>query len=307
MTIRAAALVPALILAAGLASGPAARGQDAAMTDAIGRGEYVFHAAGCFGCHTDVKNKGPALAGGRALKTPFGTFFGPNITPHADHGIGAWTLEDFTRALRDGIAPDGRPYYPAFPYTSFTRMRDDDIRYLWAYLRTVQPVARANRVHELDFPFNLRGLMWGWRTLFFRPARFRPDAPPAGVDDADAWRRGAYLVQAFTHCGECHTPRGALGAVQSKLTLAGNANGPDGDAAPNITPHDGTGIGDWSRGDIMTYLRIGMDPDGDFAGSAMAEVIEHSTGRLTDTDRAAITAYLRSLPPVERRIARKAK
>ncbi len=111
----------------------------------------------------------------------------------------------------------------------------------------------------------------------------------------------------MTHCGECHTPRGFLGARIPDLELAGNAVAAEGDAAPNVTPHAGTGIGDWTEGDVVTYLKIGMDPDGDFAGSAMADVIEHSTGRLTDADRRAIVRYLRALPPVDRKIARKAK
>ncbi len=284
------------LLWAALASGTLAQ----ADPDAAARGQYVFHAAGCYGCHTDVKGKGQALAGGRALDTPYGTFFGPNITPDAEHGIGGWTLEDLTRALRTGVAPDGRSYYPAFPYTSFTGMTDGDIADLWAYLRTVAPVARANTPHRLKFPYDWRWLNGVWKVLYFAPAPFDPGPPPDGVADAQAWRRGAYLVTVLGHCGECHSPRGALGAMRRDYLLAGNPAGPEGKPVPNITPHEKRGIGSWSAGDITTYLSIGMDPDGDFAGGAMAEVIEHTTGKLTKEDRAAIATFLLALPPVDR-------
>ncbi|MDH3231542.1 MAG: cytochrome c [Alphaproteobacteria bacterium] len=288
---------PVLIWAA-LASGAAAQTDGSA--DAVARGKYVFHAAGCFGCHTDVKGKGAPLAGGRALVTPFGTFFGPNITPDPAHGIGGWTLTDFTRALRTGVAPDGRSYYPAFPFTSFTGMTDADIADLWAYLRTVGPVPREDDAHRLNFPFGWRWLNGVWKALYFVPAPFEPGEPPDGVEDRESWRRGAYLVSALSHCGECHSPRGALGAMRRDYLLGGNPAGPDGKPVPNITPHPKRGIGRWSAGDIATYLKIGMDRDGDFAGGAMAEVIEHTTGKLTQEDRAAIAAYLRALPPVDR-------
>ena len=288
---------PVLVWAA-LASGSVAETGDGA--DAVERGRYVFQAAGCFGCHTDVKGKGPALAGGRALVTPYGTFYGPNVTPDPVHGIGGWSFADFTRALRTGVAPDGRSYYPAFPYTSFTGMTDADIADLWAYLRTVAPVARADDAHELKVPYGWRWLNGVWKVLYFTSAPFAPGDAPDGVEDRESWRRGAYLVTVLGHCGECHSPRGALGAMRRDYLLAGNPAGPDGKPVPNITPHPKRGIGAWSPGDIATYLKIGMDPDGDFAGGAMAEVIEHTTGRLTDEDRAAIVVYLRALAPVDR-------
>ena len=288
---------PILIWAA-LASGSIA--QTGGNADAAARGAYVFQASGCFACHTDVKGKGLPLAGGRALVTPFGTFFGPNITPDPDHGIGGWTLTDFTRALRTGVAPDGRSYYPAFPYTSFTGMTDADIADLWAYLRSVAPAPRVNDAHKLNFPFGWRWLNGVWKVLYFAPTPFEPGEPPAGIEDRDSWRRGAYLVTVLGHCGECHSPRGALGAMRRDYLLAGNPAGPDGKPVPNITPHPKRGIGSWSAGDIATYLAIGMDPEGDFAGGAMADVIEHTTGKLTPGDRTAIAAYVRSLPPVDR-------
>lgn len=303
MTLRAAALV-VLLLVAGFPSGPAA-GTTLLVTEATRRGAYVFQAAGCLGCHTDVKNKGSPLAGGRALKTPFGTFHAPNITPDREFGIGTWTEEDLTRALRQGVAPNGQSYYPAFPYTSFAGMTDADIADLWAYLRIVEPVAEPSREHLLAFPFNLRTLTGIWRALYFAPGEFDAGPTPENAaGEAESWRRGAYLVRVLGHCGECHTPRGVLGAVDNGLMLGGNPAGPDGGPVPNITPQPGSGIGDWSREDIVTYLQMGMDPAGDFAGGAMAEVVENTTSRLTPDDRQAIALYLSTLPPVERKIVR---
>jgi len=298
MKQRAPLAGAALALWAALATGTAVQTAEPALGDPT-RGEYVFHAAGCYGCHTDVRNKGRPLAGGRPLVTPFGTFYGPNITPDPQHGIGAWSFADFARAVRTGTAPDGAAYYPAFPYTSFTGMSDADLSDLWAYLRSVPPVARADTAHALTFPFGWRWLNHVWQLLYFAPKRFEAGAPPGGVADEDAWRRGAYLVNALDHCGECHTPRGALGAMRRDHFLAGNPAGPEGKPVPNITPHPKRGIGGWSADDIAAYLKIGMNPDGDFAGGAMAEVIEYTTSKLTDEDRAAIATYLRSLPPEE--------
>ena len=253
-----------------------------------------------------MKGKGAPLAGGRRLKTPFGDFIGPNITPDPDHGIGGWTLADFTRALREGVSPAGDPYYPAFPYTSFSRMDEEDIADLWAWLQTVEPADTPNAEHELDFPYGWRWLTGVWRALYFSLGDFDAGDPPAAVeeDDRENWKRGAYLVRVLGHCGECHTPRGGLGAMDYDLFLAGNAAGPEGAPVPNITPDRATGIGGWSLADIIGYLEIGMDPDGDFAGGAMADVIDHTTGKLTSADRRAIAVFLKSLPAVERRIAR---
>lgn len=273
---------------------------------AIRRGEYIFNAAGCYGCHTDVKGKGAMLAGGRRLKTPFGDFLAPNITPDPDHGIGNWTLQDFTRAIREGISPSGDPYYPAFPYTSFSRMAESDIADLWTYLRSIEPADAENKPHELDFPYGWRWLTGVWQMLYFAPGDFQAGDPPESVaaKDHGHWKRGAYLVRVLGHCGECHTPRGDLGAMDESLFLAGNAVGAEGEPVPNITPDAATGLGSWSLPEIVDYLAIGMNPDGDFAGGAMAEVIRHSTGKLSPEDRRAIAVFLKSVTPVERRVRR---
>jgi mono/diheme cytochrome c family protein len=260
--------------------------------EATRRGEYVFNAAGCLGCHTDEKNKGPRLAGGRPIKTPFGTFYGPNITPDPVHGIGKWSEAQFLRALREGVRADGAHLFPAFPYTSFAGMSDADAKDLWAYLRTVPAVARPNRPHDVGFPFNLRFLMAGWKWLFFAPQRFAPDpAKPAELN------RGAYLATALGHCQECHSPRSFLGGIQGGMAFAGGVL-PGGGAAPNLTPDPETGLGKWSAGDTAEFLKSGMLPDGDFAGGEMTEVINNTTGKLSDADRQAIVAFLRSLPAV---------
>lgn len=258
------------------------------------RGAYIFAAAGCAACHTNLKEKGALLAGGRALVTPFGTFHSPNITADPEHGIGQWSDADFIRALREGVAPDGGSYFPVFPYTSFTRMTDADMIDLKAYILSLPAVAQADKPHDIDFPFGWRFTLGPWRWMNFTEGAFEPDPnKPA------EWNRGAYLVEALGHCGECHTPRGWLGGLDTDAAFGGTADGPDGDKVPNITPDEATGIGTWSITDITGLLKTGILPDGDVVGSAMGEVVEHGSSRLTDDDRAAIAAYLKSLPPIE--------
>ena len=259
--------------------------------EAVARGGYLLRAAGCVACHTDEKGGGAPLAGGRALESPYGTFYSPNITSDPDQGLGAWREEDFLRALSQGRDPDGRAYYPAFPYTAYSGMSEQDMKDLWAYLKSVPPSSRANRDHELVFPFSLRRLAGLWQALYFDPSPYRPD--PAR--DA-AWNRGAYLVRHLGHCGECHSPRGWLGALDEDRHLAGNQKGPDGKKVSNITTHGTAGIGDWSETDITFFLQTGFLPDGDVAGGAMEDVVRESTSKLNDEDRAAIAAYLKSLP-----------
>ncbi len=256
------------------------------------RGAYIFAAAGCKGCHT-AKN-GPTLAGGRELETPFGTFYGPNITADPQHGIGAWTDEDFIRALRQGVSPDGSDYYPVFPYTSFTRMTDRDMLDLKAYIFSLPPDPSPDRDHELAPHVRFRPLLAPWKILNLHQGTEPPDP-----DQSPAWNRGRYLIRATGHCGECHTPRGLDGATLGDMFLAGAEDGPDGDSVPNITPHPETGIGRWSRLDLEFLLKIGMMPDGDFAGGAMGEVVDETTSQLTDEDRAAMVEYLMGVAAVE--------
>ena len=257
------------------------------------RGEYVLAMGGCVACHTDEKNGGGFLAGGRALKTPFGTFHSPNITPDPENGIGGWTTGEFVRAMREGLSPAGQHYYPSFPYPSYALMTEQDVVDLKAYLDTVEPVNAPFRGHDLGFPFNIRQTLAGWKLLFLDDAPFEPD--PA---QSESWNRGAYLVRGPGHCGECHSPRNPLGGADDSRYLAGNPVGAEGKTTPNITPHD-TGIGDWSAVDIAFALESGLTPDYDSFGGGMGEVVEDATSKLTKEDREAIAEYLLSLPPVE--------
>jgi mono/diheme cytochrome c family protein len=253
------------------------------------RGEYLAKAGGCVGCHTEDKEGATPFAGGRALKTPFGTFYGPNITPDKKAGVGAWTEGDFLRALRLGDRPDGSNYFPAFPYPSFTKITDGDARDLWAYLRTLPPSATPSKQHELWFFFGWRWVVSIWKWLYFTPGAFT--AIP-GV--SDVVNRGAYLVQALGHCGECHTPRNFLGGPKSDRILAGG-KGPDGKSVANLTP---TNLKKQSDKEIKDFLVTGLTAEGDVPAEAMGEVIKNTTSRLTSPDLDAIIAYLRTLPPL---------
>jgi mono/diheme cytochrome c family protein len=253
------------------------------------RGEYIASAGGCIGCHTEEREGAAVYGGGRPIKTPFGTFYGPNITPHASAGIGKWTEADFVRAMRRGERPDGASYYPAFPYTSFTRITDADLRDLWAYLRSVPPSDRGNRAHEVGLIYRWRPLVTVWKWLFFNPGAFAADPKVSPVVN-----RGAYLVNALGHCGECHTPRNFLGASSSGKLLGGGRT-PDGKRIPNLTP---ARLGQWNDGELKEYLTSGTTPDGDSADKTMGEVIRNTTSRLTPADLGALMAYLRSVPSV---------
>lgn len=260
----------------------------------IEKGEYLLHAAGCISCHTADEDDAVPLAGGRALETPFGTFYPPNITPDRQTGIGDWTDEDFLNALWDGISPNGKHYYPAFPYTSYTGMTKVDALAIKAYLFSRQPVSRVNRENDLPWYMFTRLAPGAWKLLNFESKRFEPD--PGRGDD---WNRGAYLVRHLAHCGECHTPRNQLGKLLSGRELTGNPEGPGGKKIPDITPNHDTGIGRWSVDEIDFFLQLGMLPDGDFVGSLMSEVIDDNTGNLTEADRHAIAVYLKSVPASE--------
>ena len=261
----------------------------------LNRGEYLYRAAGCLGCHTDDKHAGADLAGGRALKTAFGTFYSPNITSDAETGIGKWNEQDFTRALRKGRGRKREQLYPAFPYTSYTQMSDADMHALWVYLRSRPAVKQANKPHDLKWFASVRSSIRLWKVLYFTPGAYKPDP-----QKPTSWNRGAYLAEAVTHCGECHTPRNALGGAETSMRYAGTRMGPENSVVPNITPHKKTGIGKWRSDDLITYLGNGMTPDADFAGGLMAEVIDNSLQHLHRDDLAAIAEYIRSQPAVER-------
>jgi mono/diheme cytochrome c family protein len=278
-TFARAALAVLFAFAAGLAS---AQGDPK-------RGEYLAKTGGCIGCHTEEKKDAVPFAGGRALTTPFGTFYGPNITPDPKAGIGSWTEADFVRAMRQGERRDGSNYFPAFPYPSFTKIVDTDLRDLWAYLRTLPPSAQPSKEHDLWFIFGWRWLVTFWKWFFFTPGTFTNI--PGLTDIAN---RGAYLVQALGHCSECHTPRNFLGGPKTSRFLAGG-KGPDGKDVANLTP---TGLKKWSDKDLQDFLTTGVMPDGDVPAESMGEVITNTTSKLVPEDLNAVIAYLRSLAPI---------
>ena len=257
----------------------------------LANGRTMLLAGGCPACHATPKQEDRTrLGGGLALKTAFGTFYAPNISPDPKDGIGGWSEADFVTAMLKGTSPQGSHYYPVFPYASYQNMRLDDVRDLFAYLKTLPTVAAANRPHEVSFPFSVRRLLGGWKFLFLGREAFRPDAAQAA-----AWQRGAYLVNGPGHCAECHSPRNALGGIVAAERFAGGPEAEGDGWVPNITQAK---LKDWSAKDIAYMLATGDMPDGDSAGGSMVEVIKN-TAQLAPADRDAIAAYVKSLPPVQ--------
>jgi mono/diheme cytochrome c family protein len=254
-------------------------------------GEAMFFAGGCASCHaTPGQDERTRLGGGLGLKSPFGTFYAPNISPDAKDGIGAWSEADFVTAMLRGTSPDGRHYFPAFPYTSYRLMGMSDLRDLFAFIKTLPAVQGRARDHDVPFPFNVRRALGVWKQLYLGGDTFRPDASKTAQ-----WNRGAYLVNGPGHCAECHSPRDFLGGVVSGKRFAGGPS-PEGEGfVPNITQ---AGLKDWSEDDIAYLLESGNLPDGDSVGGAMTPVIRN-TSRLSDEDRMAMAVYLKSLAPVE--------
>jgi mono/diheme cytochrome c family protein len=253
-------------------------------------GRTMFFAGGCSSCHAVSKEEPTRLGGGLGLKSPFGTFFVPNISSHPKDGIGGWSEGEFVTAMLKGTSPDGAHYYPAFPYTSYQRMRIDDVRDLFAHLKTLPPVEGKVRGHDLPFPLTIRRTLGGWKLLFLDGEPFRPD-PGQSAE----WNRGAYLANGPGHCAECHSPRNLLGGIVKGQRFAGGPN-PEGEGwVPNITQ---ARLKDWDKDDIAEFLSSGLKPDGDTVGSNMAAVVR-TMAQLPAADRTAIATYIKSLPPVE--------
>ena len=260
----------------------------------VERGGYLVRAGGCISCHTDKKGNGAPFAGGRGLKTPFGIYYSPNITPDPETGIGKWTDADFVQALRRGLNPQGQHYFPVFPYTTYTKISEKDVLAIKAYLFSLQPVPRKNRAHDVWPPFNWRWTVGLWKKLYFQEGGIEPEP-----DRDPIWLRGAYLVEALAHCGECHTPRNFAGALDRTMWMAGTKNGPEGAVAPNITPEVQTGIGDWSADQMAFFLKTGTRPDWEVAEGLMAETIKDGLSHLSKADLEAIARYMSSLPPIQ--------
>jgi mono/diheme cytochrome c family protein len=260
----------------------------AAAPDRIKQGEYLTRAADCVACHT--AKGGEPFAGGSPFKTPMGTLYSTNITPDRETGIGEWTDEQFAQALQEGKGRHGENLYPAMPYTSYTLITNEDVQLIKDYLFSLPPVRRQDQKDEMVFPFNVRQGLSAWKLIDFKSGRFQPD------DKKDAkWNRGAYLVEALGHCGECHTPRDLTMAMKGSERYAGAIL--DGWHAFNITSDKAAGIGDWSQADIVDYLRRGDASGKGQAAGPMAEVVENSTRYLTDADLRAMAYYISTIEP----------
>lgn len=257
----------------------------------LANGETMFNIGGCSSCHaTREQPDRLSLGGGTALRSPFGTFKVPNISPDPEAGIGTWSELRFANAMLKGAGPDNQHLYPSFPYTSYQRMSLDDLRDLYAFLKSLPPVKTASEPHQLPFPFNIRWGIGAWKLLFLDGLPFKPDA----TKDA-AFNRGAYLVEGPGHCAECHSTRNVLGAIKPSSRFAG---GPDLEGkgwVPNITPH-ADGLVSWSAQDMEFFLQTGLTPDGYAVGESMADVILN-TAKLSTDDRRAMAIYLKALPP----------
>jgi mono/diheme cytochrome c family protein len=258
----------------------------------LANGEQVFWAGGCVSCHAAPgapEDQRLVLAGGRTLKSPFGTFYPPNISPDEAAGIGGWTLAEFGNAMTRGVGKDGEHLYPSFPYGSYSRMTAKDVNDLWGFMQTLPKSSNVAPPHDLPFPYNVRLALGGWKLLFLT------DEPRAEVNTADAkLARGQYLVEGPGHCGECHTPRNELGGFEEGRWLAGAPN-PEGEGRiPDITPGSKS-IGSWSASDIASYLETGFTPDFDTVGGSMVDV-QKNMAKLPPADREAIAAYLKALP-----------
>jgi len=258
----------------------------------VENGRVLFNAGGCPSCHISQGQEDRLkLGGGLGLRSPFGTFYVPNISSDARDGIGNWSVDDFVRAMRRGVSPDGRQYYPAFPYTSYQRIAETDLADLFAFLKTLPAVQGRIRDHDLPFPFSIRRSVAFWKLLFMDGQRWHDD-PARDV----AWNRGGYLVNGPGHCAECHSPRNVLGAIVADKRFSGGPN-PEGEGTvPNITP-DESGLKSWSKSDIVSLLKTGFTPEYDSVGGSMGAVIKN-VSQLSDADLAAMASYLAALPPI---------
>lgn len=253
----------------------------------VARGAYLARTSGCIACHTRTDDGGAPLAGGPGLETPFGTFYAPNLTTDVEHGIGSWTLEQFASALRKGISPEGLPYYPAFPYSFYTGLSDQDIADLWAAFQTVPAVADSVPEHELSFPFSQRNGLYLWQTMFFAKGRLNGSA-----STDEKYRRGEYLVESAAHCAACHTPRNLLGGLERDRDYTGSVSMLQSEGLiPAITPRALTEAG-WSVKDLAWALQSGIKPDGDVFGGSMGEVVRDGTAYLRPGDLEAMAHYL---------------
>jgi mono/diheme cytochrome c family protein len=258
------------------------------MQELVAKGEYLAHVGDCVACHTVPGGK--LFAGGRAIITPFGTLYSTNITPDLKNGIGNWTPDQFYRVMHDGVMPTGELLYPAMPFQYYTKVTRDDLDAIFAYLMSVPAVALRDKPDELRFPYSIRALVIGWRTLYFTPGVYRPNPTQSAP-----WNRGAYLVEGPGHCGMCHTPINALGGSSQAEAFQGGLIPEQGWYAPSLTSNREGGLGGWSIKDISDLLRTGTSMRGAVYGP-MAEVVYNSLQYLSEPDIEAMAVYLKSLP-----------
>jgi mono/diheme cytochrome c family protein len=278
------AILATLVLCSAFGLGQA-RAEPSAET--VARGRLLTDAADCGTCHTADPSK--PFAGGKRIDTPFGGIYSANLTPDRDTGLGAWSDDDFVRAVRYGVAPDGSRYYPAFPYPHFTKMIRPDVLAIRAYLETLPPVRNTPPPPQLHWPLNYRVVMRAWNAAFFRPGIFEPDQ-----NKSAEWNRGGYLVEAAAHCGACHTPKNFFGAEKRGQKYSGGLV--DGWFAPRLDGANRSGLKSWSVEDIVEYLQSGRNAKS-HADGPMAEVVVNSTSRMNDGDVRAIAVYLKDLAP----------
>lgn len=259
-----------------------------AKAELIKKGEYLARVGDCVSCHTVTEQK--LFAGGHAMRTPFGTIYTPNITPDNQTGIGQWTFEHFWQALHHGKGYKGELLYPAFSYTSYTKVTREDALAIYTYLQSMPAINQVNPGHNLSFPFSIRSTLYAWRLLYFTPGEYQPDSK-----QSEEWNRGAYLVKGLGHCNECHTTRNSLGAMDQKNPLAGGQIPIQGWYAPNLSTQAGGGLEGWSQEDLVSLLKTGLSSKGGAIGP-MADVVRNSTQHMTDTDLNAVAVYLASLP-----------
>lgn len=259
-----------------------------ATSDQLERGKLLAGLGSCVACHTAEGEGAPPLAGGHKLETSFGTFYGSNLTPDPNTGLGNWTEADFFRAMRYGRAPSGRRYYAAFPYAAFSGMTDADLRALWVWLKAQPPVARENLPHQVKgiYGTELARAVWQFRSL-------KPGPIPAEEHKSAAWNQGRYFAETIGHCGECHTPRDGLGTLDASRAYEGTRYEPERRRAPSLTPARRS---DWNVSDWVTFFETGMSTDGDIVAGHMRVIVEEGTARLSKEERAALATYFAEGP-----------
>jgi mono/diheme cytochrome c family protein len=285
------ALLAALVVWLNLRGESEGQPAGAASAEAVARGAYLARVGNCIACHSE--RGGAPFAGGRAIDTPFGTVYSSNLTPDAATGIGEWSAQDFWRALHNGRSRDGRLLYPAFPYPNYTLVTRADSDAIFAYLRSLAPVRRANTPHGLRWPYSTQAALAVWRALYFTPGSYEADKAQSAE-----WNRGAYLVTGLGHCSACHTARNAWGASSDMMDLSGGVIPMQNWYAPSLASRGEAGVADWDAAQVEKLLRTGVAPRGTVLGP-MAEVVLQSTQYLSDTDAHAMAVFLKALPQRE--------